>query len=99
MGKEGDFTCPFCHGRQTSEHVLNSCKVALSQGPYTWRHNRVLQEIECKNDDDDVNDDDDDDDDGDNEEREGGGGEKKRRGRRRGESGGEKNYDDGESSI
>ncbi|GFO09140.1 polyprotein [Plakobranchus ocellatus] len=32
-------------GRQTTEHVLSSCKVALSQGRYTWRHNRVLQEL------------------------------------------------------
>ncbi|GFN79705.1 polyprotein [Plakobranchus ocellatus] len=34
-----------CQGRQTTEHVLSSCKVALSQGRYTWRHNRVLQEL------------------------------------------------------
>ena len=26
-------------------HVLSSCKIALSQGRYTWRHNRVLQEL------------------------------------------------------
>ncbi|GFR82829.1 reverse transcriptase [Elysia marginata] len=30
---------------KTTEHVLSSCKVALSQGRYTWRHNRVLQEL------------------------------------------------------
>ncbi|GFS16085.1 reverse transcriptase [Elysia marginata] len=35
--------CPLCHGRQITDHVLSSCKVALSQGRYTWRHNRVLQ--------------------------------------------------------
>ncbi|GFN86204.1 reverse transcriptase [Plakobranchus ocellatus] len=40
-----DPTCPLCQGRQTTEHVLSSCKVALSQGRYTWRHNRVLQEF------------------------------------------------------
>ncbi|GFO05172.1 reverse transcriptase [Plakobranchus ocellatus] len=44
-GKKDDPTCPLCQGRQTIEHVLSSCKVALSQGPYTWRHNRVLQEL------------------------------------------------------
>ncbi|GFR89973.1 guanylate cyclase [Elysia marginata] len=44
-GKKDDPTCPLCHGRQTTEHVLSSCKVALSQGRYTWRHNRVLQEL------------------------------------------------------
>ncbi|GFO18259.1 reverse transcriptase [Plakobranchus ocellatus] len=32
-------------GRQTTEHVLSSCKVALSQRRYTWRQNRVLQEL------------------------------------------------------
>ena len=44
-GKKEDPTCPLCNGRQTTEHVLSSCKVALSQGRYTWRHNRVLQEL------------------------------------------------------
>ncbi|GFS10779.1 reverse transcriptase [Elysia marginata] len=44
-GKKDNPTCPLCHGRQTTEHVLNSCKVALSQGRYTLRHNRVLQEL------------------------------------------------------
>ncbi|KAK3789189.1 hypothetical protein RRG08_001580 [Elysia crispata] len=32
-------------GRQTTEHVLSSCKIAFSQGRYTWRHNRVPQEL------------------------------------------------------
>ncbi|GFO02902.1 polyprotein [Plakobranchus ocellatus] len=44
-GKKDDPTCPLCQGRQTTEHVLSSCKVALSQGRYTWRHNRVLREL------------------------------------------------------
>ncbi|GFO14723.1 reverse transcriptase [Plakobranchus ocellatus] len=57
-GKKDDATCPLCQGRQTTEHVPSSCKVALShsqgrytwrhalsQGRYTWRHNRVLQEL------------------------------------------------------
>ena len=44
-GKKEDPTCPLCNGRQTTEHVSSSCKVALSQGRYTWRHNRVLQEL------------------------------------------------------
>ena len=44
VGKE-DPTCPLCQGRQTTEHVLSSCKIALSQGRYTWRHNRVLKEL------------------------------------------------------
>ncbi|GFN81146.1 reverse transcriptase [Plakobranchus ocellatus] len=44
-GKKEDPSCPLCQDRQTTEHVLSSCKVALSQGRYTWRHNRVLQEL------------------------------------------------------
>ena len=44
-GKKEDPTCSLCQGRQTTEHVLSSCKIALSQGRYTWRHNRVLQEL------------------------------------------------------
>ncbi|GFO25615.1 reverse transcriptase [Plakobranchus ocellatus] len=44
-GKKDDPTCPLCQGRQTTELVLSECKVALSQGRYTWRHNRVLQEL------------------------------------------------------
>ncbi|GFO21235.1 reverse transcriptase [Plakobranchus ocellatus] len=44
-GKKDDPTCPLCQGRQTTEHVLSSCEVALSQGRYTWRHNKVLQEL------------------------------------------------------
>ena len=38
-GKKGDPTCPLCQ-----EHVLSSCKISLSQGRYTGRHNTVLQE-------------------------------------------------------
>ncbi|GFN99770.1 reverse transcriptase [Plakobranchus ocellatus] len=34
---------PVCQGEQTTEHVLSSCKVALSQGRYTWRYKKVLQ--------------------------------------------------------
>ncbi|GFN77150.1 reverse transcriptase [Plakobranchus ocellatus] len=44
-GMKDDPTCSLCQGKQTTEHVLSSCKVALSQGRYTWRHNRVLQEL------------------------------------------------------
>ena len=44
-GNRDDPTCPLCQGRQTTEHVLGSCREALAQGRYTWRHNRVLQEL------------------------------------------------------
>ncbi|GFO01317.1 reverse transcriptase [Plakobranchus ocellatus] len=41
-----DPTCPQCLSKQTTEHVLSSCNIAQSQqGRYTWRHNRVLQEL------------------------------------------------------
>ena len=44
-GKEEDPSCPLCQKRQSMEHVLSSCKVALADGRYTWRHNRVLEEV------------------------------------------------------
>ncbi|GFN91758.1 reverse transcriptase [Plakobranchus ocellatus] len=45
-GMRDDPTRPLCQGKQTTEHVLSSCKAAaLSQGRFTWRHNRVLQEF------------------------------------------------------
>ncbi|GFR84960.1 polyprotein [Elysia marginata] len=44
-GKKDHPTCPLCHGRKTSEQVLSSCKVSLSQVRYTWRYNRLLQEL------------------------------------------------------
>ncbi|KAK3733166.1 hypothetical protein RRG08_046087 [Elysia crispata] len=44
-GKREDPTCPLCQGRQITEHVLNSCKFALSHGRYTWRHHGVLHEL------------------------------------------------------
>lgn len=43
MGKTEDPSCPLCKERQTLEHVLSSCKAALTQGRYTWRHNQVLK--------------------------------------------------------
>ena len=41
--KTDDPSCPLCKERQTVEHVLSSCRAALSQGRYTWRHNQVLK--------------------------------------------------------
>lgn len=34
-----------CSSRHSLAHVLLACKVALAQGLYKWRHNRVLQEL------------------------------------------------------
>ncbi|KAK3744906.1 hypothetical protein RRG08_058086 [Elysia crispata] len=33
-GQKEDPTCPLNQGRQTTEHVLRSCKIVLSQGRY-----------------------------------------------------------------
>ena len=35
--------CPVCGERGTLKHILSSCNVALSQGRYTYRHNKVLK--------------------------------------------------------
>ena len=44
--KESDPTCHLCKDKpQTLEHVLNSCKAALGNGRYSWRHNRLLEEV------------------------------------------------------
>ena len=44
--EESDPTCPLCNDKlKTLEHVLISCKTALGNGSYTWRHNRVLNEL------------------------------------------------------
>ena len=38
-----DDRCGRCQELETLEHVLIACKVALSEGRYTWRHNKVLE--------------------------------------------------------
>ena len=44
--KESDPTCPLSNEKpQTLEHVLSSCKTALANGRYPWRHNRVLDKL------------------------------------------------------
>ena len=37
--------CKICKRRQTTEHILNGCKVALETGRYTWRHNCIVNYI------------------------------------------------------
>ena len=34
-----------CKRRQTTEHILSACKIALDTGRYTWRHNCVVSYI------------------------------------------------------
>ena len=38
----GDPLCLLCSGTATQRHILSGCKVSLSHGRYTWRHNQVL---------------------------------------------------------
>ncbi|XP_076879265.1 uncharacterized protein LOC143527830 [Brachyhypopomus gauderio] len=40
-----DPTCKLCAGSGTLKHILSACKVSLSQGRYTWRHNQVLKSL------------------------------------------------------
>ena len=37
--------CQLCGGEGTLNHILTGCKVALGQGRYKWRHDKVLQEV------------------------------------------------------
>ena len=37
--------CKLCRGRQTSNHVLNICKVGLDSGRFKWRHDNILNYI------------------------------------------------------
>ena len=37
--------CSLCGGNATLNHILSGCRVALSQGRYKWRHDKVLKEI------------------------------------------------------
>ena len=36
---------PLCSGTATLKHILSGCKVSLSQGRYTLRHNQVLRSL------------------------------------------------------
>ena len=37
--------CLLCGGEGTLTHILSGCKVALCQGRYKWRHDKVLREL------------------------------------------------------
>ena len=43
--KSASDLCKLCKCRQTTDHVLSICKVALDSGRYTWRHNCVINYI------------------------------------------------------
>ena len=40
---EEDERCNLCNERGTLNHILVGCKTTLSQGRYTWRHNKLDQ--------------------------------------------------------
>ena len=40
-----DERCDLCGEKGTLHHILSGCRVALSQGRYKWRHDKVLREI------------------------------------------------------
>ncbi len=46
-GKQTSDLCQVCNGqgKQTLNHVLSSCKVALEQGRFTFRHDSVLRTV------------------------------------------------------
>ena len=41
-GVKEDPNCKLCGQRGTLAHILTGCKTSLSQGRYTWRHDKVL---------------------------------------------------------
>jgi len=44
-GLAEDPTCKLCGGPGSLAHILSGCKIALQQGRYRWRHDRVLQTL------------------------------------------------------
>ena len=43
--KSSSDLCKLCKQRQTTNHVLSACPVALDQKRYTWRHDSVISYI------------------------------------------------------
>ena len=43
--KSSSDKCTLCQNRQTTNHCLNICKVALDSGRFTWRHNNIINYI------------------------------------------------------
>ena len=39
------YVCHLCGGKGTLPHILAGCRIALAQGRYKWRHDRVLREL------------------------------------------------------
>ena len=45
LGRSKSDKCVSCGRREITNYVLSSCPVALEQGRYTYRYNKVLQAI------------------------------------------------------
>ena len=43
--KSSSDKCKLCKNRETTNHCLNICRVALDSGRFTWRHNNVINYI------------------------------------------------------
>ena len=43
--KSSSDLCKLCKRYQTTDHVLNACKISLDTGRYTWRHNCIVSYI------------------------------------------------------
>ena len=43
--KSSSDLCKLCQRRQTTNHILSACPVALNQKRYTWRHDSVISYI------------------------------------------------------
>ena len=39
--------CKVCRGVQTTSHILNICKVSLENGKFLWRHNNIVNYVQC----------------------------------------------------
>ena len=47
--EEEDGMCKFCGTEVGSaQHILSGCRVALQQGRYRWRHDKVLNQIQSQ---------------------------------------------------
>ena len=44
-GKSDDAKCGLCSEPGHLEHILSSCKTALTQRRFTWRHDKVLRKL------------------------------------------------------
>ena len=44
-GKTETPNCPLCPEKRSLQHILSSCKTALAEGRYRWRHDKVQEAL------------------------------------------------------